>query len=221
MTAIPDQQLITMLFIGASISTMIALISGGVLIYFKKAVLDRIKLKKLMRYGYVICELVRLDKTRSRCILIPDKDNSIHFPGVDGSYILDDASVTLTDRKYPTYTWIEGECAPMNFGKEHIDTKIMCPHCEKETIVKVERLKSINPSVLDNIILKIKTLAQMVGINKMLMYVLILVGVGIIISGIGAFMVVDFKKRIGEILAPKIYEQCSMACGQTANNIIT
>jgi hypothetical protein len=82
-------------------------------------------------------------------------------------------------------------------------------------------MKSVNPSVLDNVIMKIKTLAQMVGINKTLMIVLILCIAGIAVSGIGAFLVIDFKKRIGEILSPKIFEQCSMACGQSANNIIT
>lgn len=209
MTTTP-QQLIVYLFIASSILMLITLISVGILIWFRKAVGDRIKLKKMMFRGYVIAELIRFDRTRIRRVLIPT-ENTIKFPGIEGNYILDNASVTLTDRKYPTYTWNEGDVAPINFGKEHVETLIKCPHCSKDTIVKIDKPKSIAPSVLDNIILKIKTLAQLAGLNKTLMMILILIVGAIIVGGICTFFVIDFRRRIGEILAPTILQQCRQA----------
>lgn len=215
------QTLITTLMMVSFILTVVCLFSFGILIWFRKAVIDRIKIKKLMKFGYVKGELIRHDKTRISVVQIPDKETkSIKFPGVEGLYTIDNASVILTDRTIPTYVWKEGETSPINFESDHIDSKITCPHCDKETIVKVEKPKSIPADVLDNIIMKIKTLAQFIGLNNILKTIIILIVLAIAGGVISAFLIHDFKKRIAEILAPTIFNQCKLAVLEAVKPVV-
>lgn len=204
-----NANLIVTLYLLTMVFLFISIIAGGILIWFRKVVFDSIKLKKLMRRGYIIARLKRLDKTEIEVVVIPDKEtNSVKFPNVEGLYTLDDASVILKNRSIPVYEWKEGETSPINFQLETISSKITCPECKKEFIGNIERQKSINPSVLDNVILKIKTLSQMAGINKLFLIIIIICGAIFILGIVDAFLIYDFKKRIGEILAPQIREAC-------------
>lgn len=216
-----QEQLIVSLYMTSMLVTLIALIAGGILIWFRTAVFNEIKLRKLIRKGYIICRLKRIDKTEKEAVLIPDTEtNGVRFPGVEGLYTLDDASVILKNRKYPVYEWREGETAPINHQIEYITTEVNCPHCTQKFPANVMKPKSIAPSVLDNLILKIKTLTQMAQINKL--FLIILIALGIIAIGliVNWFFVDDFKKRIGEILAPTIKDACTQAIINTKNSVV-
>lgn len=195
------------LFFFAGLSLLVIIISW-------KEIMKSLKLKKLIKLGYVICRLKRIDKTETEIVTIPDKEtNSVKFPGVEGIYTLDDASVILKDRKYPVYEWREGETAPINHEKEFLETKINCPKCHTDVLVNVAKPKSIAPSVLNNLILKIKTLSEVIAEKKLLTYLLI---GGIIIAGIAglnAFLTYDLEKRIGELLLPTLQQVCGGGSG--------
>jgi len=215
-------ELITILFMLSAFSTLGFIISFGVLVWFKKPILDKFKLKYLMKFGYIIAELVRYDKTRQKIVVIPNKETrSVKFPGVEGIYTIDDASVTLTERRWPTYTWVEGETAPMNFDKETDNVDVVCPSCNKEINIKYDRPKSIAPGVLDNIVMKIKTLGQMKKLDQLFLYILLGLGVCILIGGANLFFIDDIKKRAGEIFGQTIYDQCSRAVTERIGAIVT
>jgi hypothetical protein len=217
MATADPQTLIVFLFGAAAIMSLVATVAAGLLIWFRKPVFDSIKLKKLIKFGYIKAELIRHDRTRLRCVLIPkEKENGVRFPGVEGLYILDDASVLLDDRKYPTYVWQEGETAPINFGKEHVSSPVKCPKCTEQFTVNMSIPKSIAPSVLDNLIMKIKTIAAMVGMNQMLMYLLIGTGLAIL-AGVAATVIGNTvvnsldPKNIATTFAP-IIDICKAQC---------
>src|SRR3990172_3642422 len=123
---------------------LIAFICGGLLIWFRTPVFNALKLNKLVKFGYIICRLKRIDKTEKEIVTIPNKEtNGVRFPGVEGIYTLDNASVILKDRKFPVYEWREGETAPINHDKEFVTTTINCPACEKEVNINIAKPKSI------------------------------------------------------------------------------
>ena len=204
------------LYIIAMFCLLGTIMCGGLLFWFRKAVFNQLKLTKLMKLGYVICRLKRIDKTEKEMIAIPNKEtNGVIFPGVEGTYILDDASVILKDRKWPVYEWREGDTAPLNYEKETISTNITCPHCNKQTDVTVQKPKSISPSVLDNLILKIKTLSQMLTIEKILLYMLLAAGALLIGLAIDGYLTYN----LGEKILPQLLQQY---CGkQVLNGTIT
>jgi len=215
-----SNELIAALYITNVVFVLLLVVTGVILIWFRKAIFDYIKLRKLMKLGYIIARLKRIDKTEKEIVVKPDPEtNGIKFPGVEGTYILDNASVILKNRIWPVYEWREGETAPINYEKEYELTKVECPFCKKEIHVNVQKPKSIAPSVLDNLILKIKTLSQMMTMDKLLIYLLIGGIVVVIAVGINIFFTYDLEHRIGELIAPTIAQYCKNAA-QNATIII-
>ncbi len=212
-----DAGLITTLYLVSMVFVLISILCGGLLIWFRKAVFNAIKLKKLIKQGYVICRLKRHDKTELEIVVVPDKEtNGVRFPGVEGLYTIDNASVILKDRKYPVYEWKEGETAPLNHSSEFVYTDLKCPNCNKMVTAKFGRPKASDPSVLDNLIQKILTLVNSGAINKWL--IICFIGI-VVLAGIGVvnfFMIDDFKKRAVEIIAPGVADACRASINATA-----
>jgi hypothetical protein len=212
-TAAVNEQLLTIFFGISMIFSLIALFSSVILIWFRKAVFDELKFRKLMKFGYVVCRLKRYDKTEKEIVTIPDKKtNSVKFPGVEGIYTIDDASVVLRNRKHPVYEWSEGETAPINHNKEYVTTNVACPGCNLKFNANVLTPKSINPSVLDNLILKIKMLSALPGLNKMFLICIVCIGIVAIIMLFNTFWLDDFKKRVGEIIWNQIGTKFTESC---------
>lgn len=208
------------IYLIAMVCMFVAVVAGGLLFWFRRAVFNELKLKKLMKFGYIICRLKRVDKTEKEVVARPSKDtNGVKFPGVEGTYMLDDASVILKDRKFPVYEWREGETAPINHEKEYQPTETECPSCHDKIRVNVEMPKSISPSLLDNLILKVKTLGQMLEAEKLRSYLLI--GGIVILAGLAVvgFLVYDTQTRLPEIIAPVIKDACKSQI-QNAGSIV-
>src|SRR3972149_3024271 len=89
---------------------LIAFICGGLLIWFRTPVFNALKLNKLVKFGYIICRLKRIDKTEKEIVTIPNKEtNGVRSPGVEGMYTLDTSAVIPIVRCVPGYEWREGE----------------------------------------------------------------------------------------------------------------
>jgi len=201
---------------------IVAIFSVGILFWFWKDVSKSIKLKKFIKRGYIIARLKRIDKTEKEIVVIPNKEtNGVCFPGVEGLYTLDHVSVILKDRKFPVYEWREGETAPINYyasaDTEIITTKIKCPECTKEIVVKAGRIKSMSPSLLDNLILKIKTLSQALAMNQLVMYLLIGFGVIALITGANAYMTYDMIQHPAKVFGSVIADACKPTLSSLTN----
>jgi hypothetical protein len=189
---------------------MVSFVCLGVCLYFKQAIGNAFKLKKMMKKGYIICRLKRIDKTEMEIVTIPNKElNGVRFPNIEGIYTLDNASVILKERKYPVYEWREGETAPINYENEYISTKEKCPNCEQEAIFNILRPKSMSPSVLDNIVLKIKTLNNLLTLDKLLLFLIIGAVVIIIVMGANAYLTYDLTKKLPQIITPVVVKYCT------------
>jgi hypothetical protein len=202
-------EVIVVLYMMAMFFGLISVMCGGLLIWFRKAVFDQLKLKKLIKLGYIICRLKREDRTEKDMVARPDRETGgVKFPGVDGIYTVVNEAIYLKDRKYPTIDWREGETLPIIHSKEVIISKTVCPKCDQEVEFKVAKDRSISPAVLNNLILKIKTLLQMTQMKDMVIYLIAGGAVILIAVGIGDFLIYDLGKRMGSIITPIVAEAC-------------
>ena len=219
MTPQEYQMFMVFFFIGL-IMTFLFVVLLIVMLWFRTAIFNEIKLKKMIKKGYIIARLKRFDKTEKEIVTIPEKEtNGVRFPNIEGLYTMDDASVTLKNRKYPIYEWREGETAPINHQLDYVPTNIKCPSCNVDFIANMAKPKSIAPSVLDNLILKIKTLATMVGMNRYLLFILIVMAV-VVVLGLGnLFILNDFKSKAADIISPQVVAGCKQAFLQAKSNI--
>lgn len=160
------QQLIVFLFIASSLLSLLTMASVGLLWWFRKEVFNTLKTNKFMWRGYVKARLVKKDNTSIEIVDIPDEDGFIKFKGVAGKYLINNDAVILDKRRIPTFTFVEGETAPVNFQKDYVEETLGCPHCKADFKVNIGKPKSINPGVFDGLILRIKALGGMLDFMK-------------------------------------------------------
>lgn len=220
----PQQQLIIGLFFGNLLFILLLVVSGFVIFRYRKPIGKAMKLRDFMWRGYIIARLVKKDKTVIESVLLPDKEG-IRFKGIEGLFVMNDATVVLRERKYPEYTWIEGETAPVNYDREWVEAKAVCNTCKAESTINVLQPKSINEKVLDNLILKIKSISTLMALMREFYYVLIGLGIVAILLVVLIVMISDFKRKIlsGEFLTtlePIIKEKIIFYMSQAKTSIV-
>jgi hypothetical protein len=193
---------------------------GGTLAYFRKPISETIKLKKLIKLGYIRARLVKNDHTIKQIVTIPNKEGYVTFPGVEGIYIVDNASVNLLDGRYPELTWNENECLPFNYHTEYIKSKVNCPECKKEVVVNLQALKTPNPKVIDNLVLKVKSLASLPKLIKELQIIMFVALATLIVAGAAAFLVFKFRQDLVPTLKPVIENIVTTAISTAKTSVV-
>lgn len=198
------QGAIVTLAITAGVSILVNLITIGIMIWARHPILNKIKLRKLIFLGYGIIRFIRKDKTIDERVMRLTPELKLE----DGIHALSEDAVLLRDRRYPEFTFIEGEATPVCFDKVIENLEVACPKCKHKITTSIERPKTINPQVLDNLILKAKSeggLLKWFKENQRLIYMVIGVGV---IGAVAVGLSWDLRQHIGELLKPTLQQVC-------------
>lgn len=213
-----SQEVIVTLMITLGVSFILNIAFGGIVIWLRGPIFNTIKLRKLMSMGYGIIRLIKNDKTVIEKVMVLKPTLQIEKDG--GLYTLDKEAVVLRDRKYPEFTFREGETSPFNYDNEFSTEDVECTSCKVKFPITIERPKSINPHVLDNVVLKAKTeggLMKWLKENKqMLIY---LMGVGAI-ALIGTYLIYDLRTNLPTMIADAV-RPIIRKTAETATTILT
>lgn len=214
------QTYVTSLLMGMGIMSLVLMAETFIIVWGRKDLWDKFKLRRLIWMGYGIVEYISSDRT-SQLFVKKINQGEIELP--DGNHPVSEEATILQDRRYPKLTYREGEPLPITFDKIYEEFQIACKKCKSVGIYQLLKRKTINTKVLDNIVLRAKSEGGLMKWFKEVRQIFMVVIVGVAVSIVTVIALVWLIRNMPDIFAkavrPLFEQYCKPLVEAATSNI--